>query len=380
MVTSTPGTSQSSGAASTMTQIQTPPIPSAQPAPSSVSTDSPPPGASANSHSAGQSANLHRVSVQVGGQNLELLSPRPLRPGMNVELTRNSNEQVQLQIPPPAVKPEQQRQLQESLQQILRDTLPQQLPLGEAFNQLRQLSQRGNPQDAIGRVVQSMLSLFSVSPETTAKETQSVIQRHLAQSGFTGTSEAGASAGRQTEPSMQQHLARLSQLAEKLPPQAREQMQSLLDSISARRSSQQIESVQRWRDQPDGAIERQYRLDLPIRVSPDRLDNTEIRISQHRSGSSDAEQGSEWSISLHFALEQLGSIDVRVSLQQEWQLNARFWAEQPDTVQTIRNQLASFEERLRGNGFEVEALQVQLGRRPQETPAVISHRLVDLHT
>ncbi len=329
---------------------------------------------------AASTAPAHRVNVQIAGQGLELLSPRPLRAGLEIELTRSDTHRVQLQIPAPRISAEHQTQLQESLQQILRETLPQQLPLGEALQQLRQFATSRSPQqDAIGRIVQSMLSLFSVAPDDPPSTTQSVIQRHLAQSGFSQP-QPPVSGGRQQEPALPQHLERLSQLAEKLPSAARERMHTLLDGITARRSSQQIESVQRWREQPDGAVERQYRLDLPVRVSPERLDNTEIRISQHRQRRPDGTLGSEWSINLHFDLEQLGAIDARISLQQEWQLSARFWAERPDTVQAIRTQLANFETQLRDTGFDVDALHVQLGRRPNETQALLSHRLVDLHT
>ena len=157
-------------------------------------------------------------------------------------------------------------------------------------------------------------------------------------------------------------------------------MQFLLQGLKSRTHSQQAASLQSWNDAPDGGIERQYRLDIPVRVSEDRVDNTEIKITQHKRPDSEELYTSEWSINMHFDLEQLGAVDARVSIQQDWQISARFWAEQRNTTEMIRDRLNSFEEQLRGTGFDVDTLLVQQGRQPREEQPAISKRLVDLHT
>ncbi|SEG57976.1 hook-length control protein FliK [Marinobacterium lutimaris] len=321
------------------------------------------------------------MTLAVNGQQIELLSPRPLQPGLEVQLTRTANNQVQLQIAPPRNDNGAQLKLQEGLQQILRDNLPQQLPAGDALNQMRQLSatSRGG-NDAVAQVVKSLLSLFSVAPKSDAKTTQQVVQNHLQSSGLIGLTKTNTSGGKPELPPLQQQLGKLNQLAEQLPPQAREQMLTLVKGLQARSASHQATSLQNWQELPDGSLERQYRLDLPIRLDRDRLEDSEIRIQQQKRPDEQGRFVSQWSIQLHFDREELGSVDAHVSLQQEWQLSARFWAERDDTAHLIREQLDSFQQQLGASGFQVEALQVQRGRPPRDTRSPINHRLVDLHT
>lgn len=324
----------------------------------------------------GQNA-LSSVQIAVNGQTLELNAPRPLQAGLAVTLTRTDPTQVQLQVQPAPINPASQPQLQEGLQQILRDALPQQLPMGEALNQLRQLGNGSRQGDAVGQVVRSMLSLFSVPPRADASSTRQAVQNQLQASGMLPGATHGNSP---TQAALQEPLARLAQLAEQLPTEGRERLESLLQGLRARSAVNQSMSLQRWQDQPDGGIERQYRLDLPILLEDERLENTEIRINQQRHRNAQDQLVSQWSIALHFDMEALGTIDARISLQQEWQLSARFWAQQEETLQQIRDQLPALAAQLRSSGFQVEDLHAQQGSAPRETQPPLNRRLVDLHT
>jgi hypothetical protein len=344
-------------------------------APVSANTTTPTPTASPAPTSATAPRGPQPVQIAVNGQRIELLSQRPLQAGLAVQLTRTDQNNVQLQVQPPQVSPAGQARLQEGLQQVLRETLPQQIPMADALNQLRQLGNSTRQGDAIGQVVKSMLSLFSVPAKPDAGSTRQALQNQLQASGMMRPASGG-----QPQASLQEPLARLGQLAEQLPGDARERVQTLLQGLKARAAVNQASSLQRWQDQPDGGIERQYRLDLPIRLDEQRLENTEIRINQHRRRDDQDRLVSEWSINLHFDIEPIGAIDARISLLQEWQLSARFWAEQGETTQRIRQRLPDFEAQLRHSGFQIEALHVQQGRPPREEQPAMSRRLVDLHT
>jgi len=323
------------------------------------------------------------VQLSVNGQHIELLTPRPLQAGLNVQLTRTDQSSVQLEILPPKVAPDSQLRLQEGLQQILRDSLPQQIPMADALNQLRQLdrSDGGRRQDAIGQIVRSMMSLFSVSTKPDPQSTRQAVEQQLQSSGLMpGAKGAPQSRDSQQPATLKQQLANLEQLGERLPPEARERFQSLLQGIHARTATHQASSLQHWQDMPDGSIERQYRLDLPVRLNDQQLENTEIRITQHKRRDEQDRFISEWSINLHFDLQELGAIDSRISLQQEWQLSARFWAERGETARLIQDRLQDFATQLSSSGFEVDTLHVQQGRQPAETQPALSRRLVDLHT
>ncbi|TCK07095.1 flagellar hook-length control protein FliK [Marinobacterium mangrovicola] len=296
-------------------------------------------------------------------------------------MTRTSDNHIQLQLAPPRNDNGAQLKLQEGLQQILRDNLPQQLPAGDALNQMRQIPAISRPGgDAVAQVIKSMLSLFSVPPKTDAKTTQQVVQNHLQSSGLISQPRANPAASQRELPPLQQQLGKLTDLADQLPPQAREQMLTLVKGLQARSASHQATSLQNWQEMPDGSLERQYRLDLPIRLERDRLEDSEIHIQQRKKPDEEGRFVSQWSIQLHFDREELGPVDAHVSLQQEWQLSARFWAEREETTRLIREQLDGFQQQLGASGFEVEALQVQRGKPPRDTRSPVNHRLVDLHT
>ena len=320
------------------------------------------------------------VQLSVNGQHIELISPRALQSGLAVTLTRTDQTRVQLQVQPPVLNPAAQTRLQEGLQQILRTALPQQLPMAEVLNQLNQLGSSSRQGDAIGQVVRSMLSLFSVPDSADTGTTRQAVQNQLQASGLLPAATPGAGSGQPAQAALQEPLTRLQQLAEQLPAEARERLQTLLQGLKARTAVNQTQSLQSWQDQPDGAIERQYRFDLPIRLADERLENAEIRIRQQRHQDAQEQPLSQWSIALHFDIEPLGAIDARISLQQEWQLSARFWAEQEQTAQQIRDRLPRFEQQLRHSGFQIEALHVQQGAAPPEPLPTQEQRLVDLHT
>lgn len=334
---------------------------------------SPPPATTPNTQTA-------PVTVQIKDQVLTFLAPRPIPNGSAVELTRGADGRISAQIVTRQTEAAGNRQLQEILQQVLRDSLPQQMALGDAFNQLRQLSQSApkRQSDALGQVVKSMMGLFSVKPQDDAGKTAQVVQRQLQSNGL--QRQPPNTPATANDNALKQQLGRLGQLAERLPPDARQQLQSLVNSIGTRSASHQAASLQHWHEQPDGTLERQYRLDLPVQTGNQQFDNAEIRISQHKRRGDDERFISEWTINLHFDIEKLGSIDARVSLQQEWQLSAHFWAERLDTVTRIRDALDAFSTQLNNTGFSVESLNVQAGRQPQEEAPVVSRRLVDLHT
>ncbi|GGC07140.1 hypothetical protein GCM10011352_36830 [Marinobacterium zhoushanense] len=299
-------------------------------------------------------------------------------------MTRTDQRNVQLEILPPRIAAGAQQRMQEGLQQILRDSLPQQIPMADALNQLRQLNRgsggTGRQQDAIGQVVRSMLSMFSVSTKPDAQATRQAVEQQLHSSGLIAGKKGAQQSADGNPATLKDQLARLQQLGDRLPPEARERFQSLLQGMQARAATHQASSLQHWQDMPDGSIERQYRLDLPVRVNEQQLENTEIRITQHKRRDEQDRFISEWSITLHFDLQDLGAIDSRVSLQQEWQLSARFWAERGATAQLIRDRLEGFASHLSSCGFEIDTLHVQQGRQPRETPPAVSRRLVDLHT
>ncbi|GAB0153027.1 hypothetical protein MnBA_24270 [Marinobacterium sp. BA1] len=267
------------------------------------------------------------------------------------------------------------------MQLALREALPRQIPFGDALNQLVQLSQSpaGRSQGAIGQLVQSMLSMFSVSPGSA--DAEQAIQRNLQQGGLLTESRLAQGGGteRGATPDLKQQLGQLLKAAEQLPPDARQQMTRLVEALQARSTTQQVSSLQGWKDQPDGTQERVYRLDLPIRQA-DQHDNAELTITEQRRRSSSGEVETLWGVALHFDLEQHGSVDARLSLSEEWRLQVQLWAEQASTLRQIERRLDDFSDGLHRKGFLVETLQARQGRPSQPELTDVQRRLVDVHT
>lgn len=322
------------------------------------------------------------VRVSVDGMTLELLSARPLQPGQQVTVTRTESGLIQLNILTPPTPLAQQTAVQMAMQQALREVLPVQIPFADGLNQLMQLGQRPqvNQNSALNQMIDSMLRLFSIRPGSA--DASQAVQRNLQQGGLLSESRLAQAQGQgQMAPTqdLKQQLGRLNRLAEQLPPVAREQLQQLVTSMLARSTAQQISSLQRWRDLPDGGQERHFRLDLPIQHEG-KLDNAELRITEHRRRDEMGEFVTVWSVNLHFQLGDAGSLDSEVSLQDKWQISARFWAEKPETVGMIRERLTDFEADLRGKGFQVEPIHVRLGKAHNPEVSPLQKRLVDLHT
>ncbi len=322
----------------------------------------------------------HLVQLSVGSQQLQLISPRPLQAGQQVTLTRVGDQQVQLQGMPAAELPGRSPAAQNAMQQALREALPQQIPFGDALNQLVQLSQTpaARGQGAIGQLVQSMLSLFSVTPGSA--DADQAIQRNLQQGGLLSESQLARSGGSDKPPTdLKQQLGQLLKAAEQLPPEPRQQMQRLVEALQARTTSHQVSSLQAWKELPDGGQERVFRLDLPIRQA-EHHDTAELTISEQRRPDPEGDWQTSWSVALNFDLQQQGSVDVRLSLQEGWRLQLQFWAEASATLRRIEQQLDPFTQTLHDKGFIVDRIQARQGKPQQAKLNDIQRRLVDVHT
>lgn len=323
----------------------------------------------------------HQVQLNLAGERISLISPRPLMVGQQVVLTRTDAQQVSLSPAPQAQQPLQQSVQQPAVQQALRDALPQQIPFGDALNQMMQLSQSpaARNQSAVTQLVQSMLSLFGVSPGS--EDAGEAVKRNLQQGGLLTEARLGQASADKAAPQadLKQQLGQLLKAAEQLPEGARQQMTRLIDALQARSTSQQVSSLQAWKEQPDGSMERAYRLDLPIRQA-ERFENAELTITERRERQPDGDMLSLWSAALHFDLDEHGSVDARLSLQEGWRLQLQFWAEEPQTQRLINQRLDPFTDNLHQQGFLVENVQVHAGRPTQPELNDIQRRLVDVHT
>ncbi|WP_286239937.1 flagellar hook-length control protein FliK [Neptuniibacter halophilus] len=343
-----------------------------------------------NSRAAGQSATAerlptppgtlpshHRISLALpDGSKVELNSPRPLPQGTQVQLLRSNDQTVQVvRMQEPPLSPASALD-KPGVQEIMRNALPNQIPAGNAFNQLAQIAGTDTAQATqIGSVVRSMLQLFGVSPGS--QEAPQQIRQNVELGGLQ-TERSLSQNLRSNTLDMKSQLQQLQQLADKLPEEQKERFEQILRGIHSRVTSQQIGSLQQWREQPDGSFERVLQFDLPIKQG-EHWENLELRLSREGGANAAGEIVSVWRVRLHFDLEEQGGVDAEIRLTDGHEISTLFWCEQPETADKLRQRSEEFSERLRQCGFNNTEVSWHQGNAPEQKQ-VIQKQLVDLHT
>ncbi|MBY4675973.1 flagellar hook-length control protein FliK [Marinobacterium arenosum] len=320
----------------------------------------------------------HQLRVQLAdSRTLELTSPRPVAIGTQLRLTPQPDGSIQARAlaPPPAVPmTEQQQRL---VDEQLRQALPQQQPTGEVFSQLQQLASQNGAvnRSPVANAVRSMLSLFGVTPGDI--DSPEAIQRNLELGGRLTESNLAQGKGLPAQ-DMKAALQQLQQLGERLPEDARRQLDQLIQKLQSRHTSQQLGALQQWRELPDGGQERVIQLDLPVRQE-ERYENVEVKITEEQRRSQDERFQTQWRVQLQFDLAKRGHLTAELVLQQDEQLSGSFWCERRETASEIRQRLPQFVSQLDNQGFEVNELHCHIGRPPGNKDSV-RKQLIDLKT
>ena len=110
----------------------------------------------------------HIVTLALpNGSKIEVESPKPLPQGAQILLQKGESSSVQvLQLQTPSL--EQKSALDKpAIQEVLRNALPNQIPTGDAFSQLSQLTRttHSEPPAQLNSVIRSMLQLSVYSLE-----------------------------------------------------------------------------------------------------------------------------------------------------------------------------------------------------------------------
>lgn len=324
--------------------------------------------------------NVARATINVGGEAINIISPRPLLAGQQIEVTRLSEQAVQIRLLPPQPVKTLPAEVVEEMQALLRQATPLQAPLADSLNQMRALSS-GQSQDAVGKIVRSLMSLFSLTPQTKPEASAKQVEQMMQQSGmFTENRLASQARGLPLNvEDLRTRLGQLRRASQELPTQVREQMNALIDRAEARTTHQQINSARQWRDYPDGSAERYFRMDLPLQT-PEGFKQVELELREQRRPISPTELQTNWTLNLHFDLNPIGAVDARVHLEDEWVMSVAFWAQSRQTTEMIRDRLESFSAHLEKQGFQIDTINVRKGKAPNDLAPAISKHLVDVHT
>lgn len=311
------------------------------------------------------------------GSKVELASPRPLVQGTQLQLLKTASNEVHvLQIRTPESTPASALE-KPAIQATLRNALPSQLPTADAFSQLSQVaSQAQGPQASqISSVVKTMLQLFGVRPGS--PEAPAQIKQNIELGGL--STEHNLSKGLAPHPQDMKHqLQQLQKLADTLPAEQKVRLEQLLQGVHSRVTSQQLTSLQQWREMPDGGFERVFQLDLPVK-NGEHWDNLELRLSREGGTNAAGEMISVWRVRLHFDLEDQGGVDAEIRLTDGHEISTLFWCELKETADKLRERSDEFSARLRQCGFDSTEVNWHEGTAPEQKQT-IHKQLVDLHT
>jgi hypothetical protein len=325
------------------------------------------------------SAPIHHVITLAlnNGSKVEVSSPQPLPQGTQLQIVKSTDNQFQvLQLREPSHTPSSALE-RPAVQETLRHALPNQIPTADALSQLSQIAVKAEGPQAsqISSVVKSMLQLFGVRPGT--PEAPSQIKQNLELGGL--SAENNLSKGSAPHPQeMKSQLQQLQKLADSLPAEQKERLEQLLQGIHSRVTSQQLHSLQQWKELPDGGFERVLQLDLPIK-NGERWDNLELRLSREGGTNAEGEMISVWRVRLHFDLEEQGGVDAEIRLSDGHEISTLFWCELKETAEKLKERSDEFSERLRQCGFDNTEVNWHEGVAPEQKQA-IHKQLVDLHT
>lgn len=321
---------------------------------------------------------LHVVTLALNnGSKIEVSSPQAFPQGTQLQIVKSTDNQFQvLQLREPSNTPSSALE-RPAVQETLRHSLPNQIPTADALSQLSQIAAKAEGPQAsqISSVVKSMLQLFGVRPGS--PEAPSQIKQNLELGGL--SAENNLSKGSAPHPQeMKSQLQQLQKLADSLPAEQKERLEQLLQGIHSRVTSQQLHSLQQWKELPDGGFERVLQLDLPIK-NGERWDNLELRLSREGGTNAEGEMISVWRVRLHFDLEEQGGVDAEIRLSDGHEISTLFWCELKETAEKLKERSEEFSERLRQCGFDNTEVNWHEGVAPEQKQA-IHKQLVDLHT
>ncbi|WP_299204751.1 flagellar hook-length control protein FliK [uncultured Amphritea sp.] len=312
--------------------------------------------------------------ANINGRSLPLALPQSLPFDGKVLLIRTTSDQVQIHS---LTSPSQNQNINRSINDALRYVLPAQQPVANSLVKLQQLnSSIGGEKSPINSIISSLINLFGVKTGSAA-EGQTGVQQNILNGGLFTERNLADPRSQISTGDMKHQLNQLLQQADKLPEQARQQLHELVKGLLNRVTGNQLESLQNTRVNSDGALERFFALDLPVK-NGERLDNVELKISEHRRQQSEDEWQRLWRVRLHFDLQEQGTVDAELVLEQEHQVTAHFWCSNPATAEELNGKLPDFNRQLHLQGYSINSTHCSEGAAPKPVNQV--EQLIDVIT
>ncbi len=329
------------------------------------------------------------LKIEVAGRVVSLQAPANLPPLQNLQITRTEGTQANIQWQQPSqvataslsntpLTPQQVKLIDHSLRQAL----PQQIPIADGINllvaQSIQIANASNSNKVpIDKIALSLMQLFGVKPG--ANNSSETIKRNIQQGGLF-TEGKIVSQPNSHQGDMKGFLAKLNHLAEQLPTEQKEMLQSTTERMLARITTNQLTHVQQQHTKTDISNERTFQIDIPVQNN-EKLDNVKMEIKQRKHLTDEGDFISIWSVKLHFDLEERGEVDAEVALNPEDNsISTTFLCSKLSTVQELEKRMTGFREQLNQQGFEIQTLHCTQGSQTAAANNSINKRIIDIRT
>ena len=333
--------------------------------------------ASENRPAQSQPASQFAVKVRAQGQLLELSSPRDIASGTRIEL--NSSRQGQLWSELPSARTR-------SIEQALREHLPQQQAPAPLLNLLSSVQSSGQLQQAkpmLLNLVQILLGRTLASPQQADAES---VRQQVQNS---GTMMENKLARGDTQGLLQDHKALLLKMSQQLgqnagqrelPAALSERLTQLTQQALSRVLVNQLTSAAGQTQDGGNEANRTLALDIPI-LWNDKTENLQLQIQRDARGD-DPDNGEtlyRWQIKLNFEINQTEHLQAELTL--EGSKVSIIWSGDRSIRTLVEQQLDQLQQRLENIGLEVKTLGVK--DEPVETASVPRpprNRLIDIKT
>ncbi|MEH6649232.1 MAG: flagellar hook-length control protein FliK [Motiliproteus sp.] len=298
---------------------------------------------------------LLRLNVQ--GQKIELISPKPLPPGSELQLVRDNKGQLWAELPTAKTK---------AIEQVLREHLPQQQSPAPLLNLLNHSQASGQLQQA-KPLLMNLISLLTGRSLTSPQQTSAESVKQQVQS--SGTLMESNIARGDTQNLGQDHKALLLRLANQLSqPSTQSDLPKTLSEQIIQQTQQALSRVlvnqitsglagQAQDNSADTNTNRALALDIPV-AWQDKTENLQLKIEREAASADETgEMQYRWKIRLNFEFSENRSLEAELTLEQN--RVSVIWSGDSSIRRKVEQQLDQLQQRLEELGLEVQTLGVR---------------------
>ncbi len=320
----------------------------------------------------------HTIRITLQGHKIELVSPRPLPPGSQLQLIQDSKGQLWAELPSAKTQ---------AIEQALREHLPQQLSPAPLLNLLSSSQASGQLRQAQPLLL-NLINLLTGRSLTNPHKTEAETVKQQVQN--SGSLLENKLARGETQNLGQDHKALLLRLAQQLhqpsnqaelPKALSQQISQLTQQALSRVLVNQITSGLSGQTQETGIeTNRTLALDIPV-AWQHKTENLQLKIQREDNNTDEEtdEMQYRWRVRLNFEIDGRRQLEAELSLESE--RVSVIWSGDRSIRDQVERQLNKLQQRLELIGLEVQTLGVR-ERLPDSGPALKPPRsqLIDITT